>query len=145
MNKTLFILQGCAGSGKTTLAKKMVAEGKAEGYAEADTWMTNEKGDYCFDPQKLGYCHKMCHDLVELAMLGERNFIQANTNLRRRDVNTYINLAEKYNYKVVIIKLNSFFGSIHSVAPDKIAAMKSQMDSFDWNNLPDFVTVEEYP
>lgn len=141
---TLYILQGIAGAGKSTLAKKMIAEGKASCYYEADMFMTNHQGEYHFDPKKLGSCHASCVHMIEVEMQNCENVIQSNTNLRRKDLDLYLDLAEKYGYNVVIIKLNTSYGSIHNVPEDKIASMKDLLSRFDYKNLPDFVTVEEY-
>ena len=143
--KTLYILQGAAGSGKSTLAKKMIAEGKALEHFEADMWMVDPVTKiYKFDPKRLGYCHQMCRDQVKYTMMATWNVIQSNTNLHRKDVNPYLDLAEQYGYEVVLIRLNSDFGSIHNVPPDKIAQMKDLLAKFDYQGLPDFVGVEEY-
>lgn len=141
---TLYILQGIAGAGKTTLAKKMIAEGKALEHIEADAWMVDKNGKYSFDPKKLGYCHMMCRSEIEDCLKMGQNVIQSNTNLRRVDLQTYFDLAEQYGYKVVLIRLKTDYGSIHGVPADKIAQMKAMLDKFDYKNLPDFVTVEEY-
>ena len=140
---TLYILQGIAGAGKSTLALSMIPKIAPLMY-EADMWMEDEKGNYKFDPKNLNYAHSQCRKAVEGAMIIKQNVIQSNTNLHRKDVNPYLDLAEKYGYNVVIIKLNSSYGSIHNVPPDKIASMKDLLDRFDYKNLPDFVTVEEY-
>jgi hypothetical protein len=141
---TLYILQGIAGSGKSTLAKKMIAEGKALEHIEADTWMVDKIGNYSFDPKKLGYCHMMCRAEIEDCLKMGQNVIQSNTNLRRVDLQTYFDLAEQYGYEVTLIRLNSNFGSIHNVPPEKVASMKGLLDRFDYQSLPEFVTVEEY-
>ena len=141
---TLYILQGIAGAGKSTLAKKMIAEGKASEYWEADMWMVDRKCNYKFDPIKLGHCHKQCKEVIEDAMIRKQNIIQSNTNLRRKDIESYLYLAEQYGYEVTLIRLNSNFGSIHNVPDEKIASMKDLLDRFDYQSLPEFVTVEEY-
>jgi predicted kinase len=141
---TLYILQGIAGAGKSTLAKKMIAEGKADEYWEADMFMVDENGNYNFNLKKLGHCHNMCGMKVNLAMSRGLNVIQANTNLRRQDIDNYIDDAKDYGYNVVIIKLFTDYGSIHNVPQDTLVTMKRRMAEFDYSNLPDFVTVEEY-
>ena len=141
---TLYILQGIAGSGKSTLAKKMIAEGKAAEHWEADMWMRDITGEYEFNPKRLGFCHNLCGMKINLAMSKGLNVIQSNTNLRRCDLDNYIDDAKGYGYNVVIIKLSTNYGSIHGVPAEKIASMKDLLDRFDYQDLPEFVTVEEY-
>ncbi len=133
--KILYILSGIAGSGKTTLAKKMIMEGKAVNYFEADAWMTDGYGVYTFDPKRLGYCHNHCKLAVEGCMIAGYNTIQSNTNLRRKDVEPYLALAEHYGYTVVIIILSTNYGNIHGVPADKISSMKDLLECFDYTDI----------
>lgn len=143
---TLYITIGPAGSGKSTLAEKMVAEGKAIAYIEADHYMLDLNGRYRFDPKNLGFAHQRCKTRCEEIMAhGTDSLIQSNTNLRRKDVDTYLELAKQYGYDVVLIKMKTQFKSIHNVPDDKVASMKDLAERFDYSNLPDFVRVEEYP
>lgn len=112
---------------------------------EADMWMKDSQGNYKFDPKNLGYAHSQCRRMVEGAMVIKQNVIQSNTNLRRVDLQTYFDLAEQYGYNVVIIKLSTNYGSIHGVPAEKVAMMKDLLDRFDYQGLPEFVTVENYP
>ena len=64
MNK-LYIVRGLPGAGKSTFAKKLLQEGKVQQHLEADEFMTNENGDYKFDPTILQKCHQQCQMWVK--------------------------------------------------------------------------------
>ena len=97
-NKTLIIIRGISGVGKTSFAKLL-------GYPcfEADQYFYHN-GKYKFDPTKLFYAHNYCRANVEDAMInGEPKIIQSNTNTTEKEINPYIELAKKYNYQVFSI------------------------------------------
>ena len=146
MNNTLTIIMGIPGAGKSTLAAKLFRENNTNNLIfvyEADQYMM-ENGQYKFDPTKLAYCHRMCQQNTEMSLRDGHNVIVSNTTLRRRDLNVYLEIAEEVGVPVRVIRMKSFYGSIHNVPEEKIAMMKRQMEEFDWTNLPDFVTVEDY-
>lgn len=145
MNK-LIIIMGPAGSGKSTLAMKIWQENKTGNLMfiyEADQWMM-ENGEYKFDASKLAYAHRMCQQDTERALKDGHYAIVSNTTLRRKDLNVYLDIADRQKVPVRIIRMKTWYGSIHNVPAEKIQQMKSMMDKFDWTNLPDFVTVEDY-
>lgn len=145
MNASITILVGPAGSGKSTLARKMIEEGKASEYWEADMWMVDDiTGLYNFEPKKLAYCHNNCQRYTEFSLQQRKSVIVSNTTLRRKDLNLYLDIAAKYNASVKIIKMLTRYKSIHNIPDEKLACMESMFKSFDWKDLPDFVTIEEY-
>lgn len=142
---TLTIIMGPAGSGKSTLAKRLTNESKNPMvYFEADMWMTNSEGEYVFDPSRLGFCHNQCQTSVDASLDRGIDTIVSNTTLRRKDLNVYLDIAKNNQVPVRIIRMRSFYGSIHNVPEEKVEIMKGMMKTFDWTNLPDFVTVEDY-
>lgn len=141
------IIMGPAGSGKTTLALKLWREnntGNLMFVYEADQWMA-QKGEYKFDHTKLAYCHNQCQTNAGRALFDGHSVIVSNTTLRRRDLDIYLIIAEKYKVPVRVIKMMTQYKSVHDVPDDAIERMRGMMAQFDWTNLPDFVTVEECP
>ena len=147
MKPSMTIIMGPAGSGKSTLAMKLWREnntGNLMFIYEADMWMM-EGNEYKFDPKKLSYCHNQCQENTERALFDGHNVIVSNTTLRRKDLNLYMDIAAKYNAPVKIIKMLTRHKSIHNIPDEKLACMESMFKSFDWKDLPEFVTVENYP
>lgn len=125
--KTLSIIRGIPGSTKSSLAKLLACGNKWSGPFEADDYMVNDKGEYEFDPSKLRECHRSCYQAVEIAMQREENHvIQSNTNILRKDMQPYIDLAHKHGYKVREIIVKADFGNVHGVPPEKIEQMKAR-------------------
>jgi uridine kinase len=89
--KTLYMISGPSGSGKTTFASKIREEKGVEFNFEADQWMKNQSGEYCFDPRHLGYCHQQCQEHTENIMKSGKDVIVSNTSLTIKEAKPYIN------------------------------------------------------
>ena len=101
--KVLYIIRGASGSGKSTLANKITPCA----FAADDYFCKN--GKYKFNPEKLKEAHEWCKEQVQwYMMLGAEEIAVHNTFTRRWEVEPYLQLAEKYVYKVVeiIVKLS---------------------------------------
>ena len=131
----LYLITGPAGAGKTTLAQKMIAEGKAVCHYEADQWMVDHKGNYSFNPKCLYFCHKSCQNATDIRMSLGNNVIVSNTTLTKKEARPYIDLAKKYGYDVEIIHLETQFQSVHGVPEWKVKEMQEKREKF---TLADF-------
>jgi predicted kinase len=122
--KTLFILRGVPGWGKTTLAESL--EGV---YFEADKFfMVN--GEYKFDYTKLKQAHDLCRHSTEAAMnMGHERVIVSNTFTTEEQMQPYLDLAKEYKYRVVslIIENRHSGKSIHDVPEETLIQMESKL------------------
>ena len=109
--KEVFILRGIPGSGKSTIAERL-----GLGYSpndvvvhSTDNYFYDEKGNYNFDPKKLGYFHalnlmaftKSCNTGVEVVVLD-------NTNTKHREYKKYVKVAEEMGYRIHILTIGDF-------------------------------------
>jgi len=134
MEKTLYIVRGVPGSGKSTFAKKLVSDDFL--ICEADKYFIDKTtGEYNFDPNKIKEAHKWCQDLVETYMkdsLVNENFyreiVVSNTFTMEWEMTSYFELAKKYDYKVFSIIVENRHGgkNDHGVPEDKIQIMKDR-------------------
>jgi predicted kinase len=103
--KTLILLRGLPGSGKSTHA--MFLADKAWNENNSFTIRSTDKqfeinGVYTFNPRLLGVNHAKNQQLVEQDMLsGIDIIIVDNTNIKRNDFKFYVDAAERHGYKVV--------------------------------------------
>lgn len=125
----LYIIRGVPGSGKTTLAKKMIQAGMAEVHAEADMFMVDYHGNYEFNPARLKDCHQSCKNLVDAAMQVEKDVIVSNTFTRKWEMQDYLDMAEDNGYQVTVIVCQGEYANEHNVPDAKVVDMRNR---FEW-------------
>jgi predicted kinase len=122
--KTLYLIAGAPGSGKSTFARKLMQEKDIKFNFEADTWMKDKFGIYHYDPKNLKYCHRQCQIYTEKVMEDGRDVIVSNTSLTVKDARPYIDLAKKYDYNIEIHHMTGQFQNIHDVPEEKVQLMR---------------------
>lgn len=128
--KTLVLLRGLPGAGKSTFAKMLVGD-KDYCHKEADMFFLDREGNYNFKPEQLKDAHQWCREEVEWLMGHEHStVVVSNTFTREWEMVEYFILAEKYGYRVVsLIVENRHNGeSIHNVPIDKIEQMEDRFE-----------------
>lgn len=122
--KTLYIVRGLPGSGKSSLAKKIT-----ELVYSADDFFTNKKGEYNFNAKLLGKAHEWCWGKVRDAMfIGANAVAVANTFTQAWEAERYYQIAEEYGYSVFVIECQNDFGNVHDVPQESIDAMKERWE-----------------
>lgn len=102
--KTVYIMRGISGSGKSTVAKKLCHEGficSTDAY-----FMVN--GEYKFDRSKLGQYHQwnfenFCNFLKQDAA----TVCVDNTNTTRKEYQRYIDKAKEFGYEVMVVTVGN--------------------------------------
>ena len=122
--KTLYIVRGLPGSGKSSLAKKVT-----ELVYSADDFFTNKKGEYNFNAKLLGKAHEWCWGKVRDAMfIGAEAVAVANAFTQAWEAERYYQIAEEYGYSVFVIECQNDFGNVHDVPQESIDAMKERWE-----------------
>ena len=127
MNKTLILLRGLPGSGKSTVAKLFP---KAPHY-EADMYFMDAEGNYKFDPTQLKMAHNWCAIQTQKAMVDEYPVIVvSNTFTQKWEMDTYCDLADMHGYRVTSLIVENRHGgeNIHGVPADKLEIMKNRFE-----------------
>jgi len=125
--KTLYIVRGLPGSGKTTLAESITAN-----YVEADMFhyrTIDGESVYDWKPENVRRSHEWCHEQVELFMeMGEPKVAVSNTSTREKEFKSYIELAEKYGYRFFVLTTENYHGgtSSHDVPEGTLEAMENR-------------------
>ena len=63
--KTLYLIRGVSGSGKSSLAEEMLAGLMVYYHYEADMYFMSDLGDYRWNPAELSNAHKWCQEQTE--------------------------------------------------------------------------------
>lgn len=129
--KSLYLLRGLPGAGKSTLAKKL-----GDVYYEADMYFTNENGQYIFNGVDIKKAHEWCQNEVHTAMIlnhttGENeNIVVSNTFTQEWEMEAYYKLANSYGYRVYSLIVENRHGgeNLHNVPEDKIEVMRNRFE-----------------
>jgi predicted kinase len=129
--KTLYLLRGLPGAGKSTLASQL-----SDSHFEADMYFTNENGQYLFNPSEIKKAHAWCQSEVHTAMIlnhttgDNEKIVVSNTFTQGWEMEPYFKLAESYGYRVFSIIVENRHGgeNLHSVPEDKIEAMRARFE-----------------
>ena len=140
IRKTLYIIRGLPGSGKSTLGEKLADSyvdyhptrggPKCHSYA-ADDWFTNKDGDYNFVPDELSDAHEDCRARVMGAMMSgtAESICVCNTFTQFWEAAPYVKLCKAYGYTPVVLECQSQFDNIHGCPPEKITEIADRWDS----------------
>jgi predicted kinase len=132
MTKTLLLIRGLPGAGKSTFAHFVWNE-----YAicEADKYFIDKNGEYKFDATKLKEAHAWCKKEVEIRMMDNAanpqfypEIVVSNTFTQEWEMEDYFILAEKYGYKVFSIVVENRHGNknVHGVPEEKLQQMRNR-------------------
>lgn len=127
MTKSLIIVRGLPGSGKTTFANTIALGAPV---LSADDFFMKD-GKYNFDVNKLGQAHSWCVRKTEYFMENQKpRIFVANTNTTAKEMKPYYELAKKHGYAVFsIIVENRHHGvNMHNVPEGTLSAMKERFD-----------------
>lgn len=121
--KELILVRGLPGSGKSTLSQLFSAF-----TLEADMYFSLD-GDYKFDPSKLKDAHQWCKDQCESFMKREKPKITiSNTFTQDWEMDSYIELAKQYDYRVHTIIVENRHGgvNVHNVPDATLGNMRNR-------------------
>lgn len=124
-DKTIVLLRGIPGSGKSTTAKELFPNCV---HFEADMYWYDKDGNYNFDITKLANAHAWCEMQVENSMIDGFNVVVSNTLTTEKELNPYLELAKKYDYKVISLIVENRHGgtNIHNVPEQTLQKMENR-------------------
>jgi predicted kinase len=125
--KTLYIVRGIPGSGKSTFAQSLDCP-----VFEADQYfIDSETGEYKFDGSKIKLAHNWCKLRVEQSMEDDfQKIVVSNTFTQEWEMEPNFKLAEKYGYRTFSLIVENRHGGVneHDVPEDKLELMKNRFE-----------------
>lgn len=131
--KTIILVRGVPGSGKTSFAN-LILEGlraMRDAYVidvSADEYMYTDRGK--FDPSYLGTAHRKCRQAVDTAFKSAVDYLDTyviahNTLTTEKELKEYYDIAEKHDAKVISLIMENRHGSksVHDAPENTIRKM----------------------
>ena len=127
-DRTLYLVRGLPGSGKTTLAHKLADQV----FSADDYFYEKGKGVYHFASEELPMAHSECRRKTASAMAtGSTDIAVANTFSQAWEAADYFELAKVYGYRVSVVECQSQFGNIHGVPESSMERMRDRWESLN--------------
>lgn len=137
--KTLYLIRGIPGAGKTDLARTLYDFMYPDEHyppqfmipvaVAADDFQVDADGNYEWIAERVGHCHMQCQLVVKNSMaVHTQTIIVHNTFTTEKELKPYLKYAEEYGYKVVSLIVENRHGNknIHNVPDGTLDAMKNR-------------------
>ena len=128
--KTLYIVRGVPGSGKSTFAKSLGGS-----HFETDNFFMVD-GEYKFDGSKIKDAHAWCQNAVNTAMILNNTaglnetIVVSNTFTQEWEMTPYFEMAETHGYRVFSIIVENRHGGVneHNVPEEILTKMRDRFE-----------------
>ncbi len=125
--KTLFIMQGAPGSGKSTVARELARAFVAASYS-TDEFHIEEDRVYRFKPEKAAEFHKRNQARCRQALENGWNVVIDNTAIHRWEARPYVEMAVELGVTVVFVRCTGRFDNDHGVPKERVERMRDEME-----------------
>lgn len=125
-SRSLILLRGLPGSGKSALAKVLSENGQFPIFSVDDFFTNPSTGDYQFDYKTNHIAYKQCEDNCKKAMEKKipKIFVH-NTFTMDWELEPYFKLAKELGYKLFVLTLENYHqtGNTHGVTEEQLQKM----------------------
>lgn len=121
------IFRGPPGSGKSTAATKMFPNLVK---FENDMFLMRD-GKYCWSKERVQDAIKWCAASVENALKNSVDVVVANTFTKRRFIEKYRQIAEKYNAEFIVYRCTGNYQNVHNVSDELVESFRKAMEDYD--------------
>jgi shikimate kinase len=127
-SKTLIMLRGPPGSGKTSLAQELCRLVGASVFT-TDDFFVGEDGTYVYNRTKLAEYHRLNLLRAKDAMDKDETVIVPNTSIHLWEMREYVRYAVFRDYHVIFVQCIDNEKNEHGVSSQKVEAMRKQFES----------------
>ncbi|HOF34918.1 MAG TPA: AAA family ATPase [Spirochaetota bacterium] len=124
--KSLFLLRGLPGAGKSAIAEILSEKGKYPFFSIDDYFIDQSTGEYSFDYKTNHLAYKHCENMTREALSSgcDKVFIH-NTFTAEWEMEPYFKMASEMSYNVFVLTVENRHGgkNIHDISSDQIQKM----------------------
>ena len=125
----LIIIRGLPGSGKSTVAKKIVKTvqglGEKSLHIEADMYFGDEE-NYAFDPKRLPDAHKWCQETVQGFLDMGYVVVVSNTFTKKWEIDPYLKMLPAHD--ILVLVATGKYKNVHNVPDEVIEKMQARWE-----------------
>ena len=126
--KSLILLRGLPGSGKSSFAKVISENGKYPVYS-VDDYFTSPSGEYQFNFQTNHLAYKSCENNTRKSLeMGLEKVIVDNTFTLEWELEPYFKMGKECGYTVFVMTLENWHGgkNVHGISDEQLFKMASK-------------------
>lgn len=127
--KSLILLRGLPGAGKSRLAKLLSENGKYPVFSVDDYFTDSKTQEYNFDYKKNHLAYKHCEDCVRKeAERGTSKIFSDNTFILSWEMEPYFQIASEFEYTIFVITVENYHNgkNVHSIDDESLKKMASK-------------------
>lgn len=127
-SKTLYLIRGLPGAGKSTFAKTL-SHALGAHHVEADMYHIDDTGEYSWKAENVHAAHEWCREVVMHCIeWNHDNIVVSNTFTTEKELKPYLGLAKQNGYRVVSLIIENRHGneSIHGVPEGTMQKMEDR-------------------
>ncbi|XDD50976.1 AAA family ATPase [Leptospira sp. WS92.C1] len=127
--KSLFLIRGLPGAGKTTVTKSLAENGRYPIFSIDDYFVDPKTKEYNFDYRQNHLAYKNCEENTRKALeKGISKVFVDNTFTLSWEMEPYFQLASNFQYVIFVLTVENYHGgkNIHSIEIDQLKKMASK-------------------
>lgn len=123
----LTLIRGIPGSGKSTMARQMIAANPRMVHLEADMYFINDEGQYVFKRSDLIFAHQWCQDTARVLLRNGIDVVVSNTFTTIREMNPYLMMKCRARH---VITATGRFQNVHDCPAAVLEAMINRWEEY---------------
>jgi predicted kinase len=127
--KSLILLRGLPGSGKSALAEVLSEKGRYPVYSVDDYFTDTVTGEYSFEYRENHKAYKQCgNEAVHALANGVEKVFIDNTFTLEWEMEPYFKMASEYNYRIFVVTVENRHGgrNVHGITDEQIEKMAAK-------------------
>lgn len=120
----LILIRGIPGSGKSTMAQKLLNDNQVDIHFEADMYHIVD-GVYKWHKDEVPDAHRWCQENTIIALSRGKRVVVSNTFIRVWELKPYFQIAAKYDIIPSIFKCVGEYQNIHNVPEETVSKMRN--------------------
>lgn len=134
---SLILIRGIPGSGKTTMANRLLWANLSPGmvHLEADMFHVDNRGKYVWYMDNMPKAHEWCVNAARIFLNNGKTVIVSNTFTRLWEMEPYLEHAATLGISTKIYRMENRFKNIHNVPDLVVSGMASRFEDYEGEEI----------